>query len=308
VVIKQPLPELLERPELLAAVLRAQRLALHFDHPRLERVLEVREGRGVPLVICLPIAGVSLRQRMRRQLALRDALLCAVDIARGLDHVHACGLVHRDVKPANVVFDTGGQAVLADFGLLTRGVQKCDVRRVDQRTLAMIDAEFPAGAQPDPSAAGTPFYMSPEQAAGEPLGPASDFYSLGVLLHELLDAAPSPAGSHREAPGIAVAARQLPAALEWLQPVIDGLLAPDPAERISSSRQLRQRLDAVLSAAPEARGVLTLDPQQADAGPIVPPTGPRNTVSRVAATIALLLVGAGLLLLGVPQLDGICGR
>jgi tetratricopeptide (TPR) repeat protein len=117
------------------------------------------------------IDGRSLADRIKaRELAPREALAVGRDISRALEHAHGAGIVHRDVKPANILIDAQGRSFITDFGL---------ARDLDD-----------AGGRLTRSGAtvGTPYYMSPEQARGDrgSLSPASDIYSLGVCLYEAL--------------------------------------------------------------------------------------------------------------------------
>jgi TolB-like protein/Flp pilus assembly protein TadD len=109
--------------------------------------------------------GETLKERLARgPLSAPDAVDVAVQVARGLGAAHARGVVHRDVKPGNIMLTTGGAVKLLDFGLATRP-----------------DAQLADGITP-----GTIPYMSPEQTRGEPLGPQSDLWSLGVVLYEMV--------------------------------------------------------------------------------------------------------------------------
>jgi tetratricopeptide (TPR) repeat protein/tRNA A-37 threonylcarbamoyl transferase component Bud32 len=118
------------------------------------------------------IEGVALNDRVKaRDLPLRQAVQVARDLARALGHAHQNGVIHRDVKPANIILDAEGRPHLTDFGL---------AREADVLDSARLTRE---GAT-----VGTPFYMSPEQARGDlaAVGPSTDIYALGVVLFEML--------------------------------------------------------------------------------------------------------------------------
>ncbi|MEZ0228077.1 MAG: protein kinase, partial [Planctomycetota bacterium] len=118
------------------------------------------------------IEGVPLNDRVKaRDLSLRHAVEIARDLARALQHAHANGVIHRDVKPANIILDAEGRPHLTDFGLAREA-----------------DAEESARLTREGAAVGTPFYMSPEQCRGNSskIGPPTDVYSLGVVLFEML--------------------------------------------------------------------------------------------------------------------------
>jgi len=155
------------------------RLLTHLNHHSLVTLLDAGTDRSVPdrpliyLVMEL-IDGPDLRSRLASgAMTSRDAGHIGVDLAEGLDYVHDHGVIHRDVKPANImVFDYSNdtervRAKLTDFGI------------------AMM-MESPLLGDGDGSFAGTAAYVSPEQAKGEPLGPPSDIYSLGLVLLECL--------------------------------------------------------------------------------------------------------------------------
>ena len=156
------------RPGDVDAYLAEARILAGLDHPHIVPVYDADETPdGSPYVVSKYIEGSDLRQRLDRgrpDPAESAGLVAAV--ADALHHAHRAGLVHRDVKPANILLDAAGKAYLADFGL------------------ALRDEDFGRG----PGSAGTPDYMSPEQASGEGhrTDGRSDVFSLGVVLYELL--------------------------------------------------------------------------------------------------------------------------
>ena len=242
------------------------------------------------------VEGGTLKARIGAGMAPAEALGVLREIAGALGHAHACGLVHRDVKPENILYRADGSVVLADFGI---------VRTFDERTQLTA-----AGL-----AIGSPNYMSPEQARGAPLDGRSDLYSLGVLFHEMLTGAKPYRGAdslstvllHLNAP-IPV----LPPALARFQPLLDRLLAKAPEDRFPDAAALLAfDLDAAWAARQqqEAGGTIavaiatTALPAVTD--PDRPPAGkPQHTSSvpahrqrtpRIAAALAavLLVLGAG---------------
>ncbi|MDQ7778473.1 MAG: protein kinase, partial [Planctomycetota bacterium] len=118
-----------------------------------------------------PAASDSARRLKPQRIALRKGLEILRDIAFALEHAHSQGIVHRDIKPANILIDASGTPFLTDFGLAK------DFKHIEKSGLTV-----------DGQVIGTPFYLSPELAAGDQarLGPASDIYSLGVIMFELL--------------------------------------------------------------------------------------------------------------------------
>jgi len=172
----------------------------------------------------------DLRRRMRAGVAPREALRLAVEVARALESVHAAGVLHRDLKPGNVMLRTDGSIALIDFGLSKDTALAGDI--TDSGTIF-----------------GTPHYMSPEQGHAEPLDPRSDLYSLGVMLFEMLTGAkPYRADNpmaivykHRREP-----IPRLPERFAALQPLLERLLAKSPADRFDGARAAAQALGHTL--------------------------------------------------------------
>lgn len=155
-------------PEMRERFRREAEAASRLVHPAVCSILDYGEA-GELVWIAMPFLGggslADLLTRSRTLPAQRVALICA-QIACGLDYAHRHGIVHRDVKPDNVLFDEDGYALLTDFGIAT--------------------ARFHARLTAQGRAMGTPHYMSPEQAMGKLSDGRSDIYALGVVMYEAL--------------------------------------------------------------------------------------------------------------------------
>lgn len=155
--------------------LREIEIAARLTHPHILPVFDSGAEDGVVYYVMPYIQGETLRHRLQRegQLPIPDALRIAQEIATALDYAHRQGIVHRDVKPENVLLEDG-HAVVADFGV-ARAVAAAGDARLTQTGLAV----------------GTPSYMSPEQSSGDAtVDGRSDVYALGCVLHEMLTGAP----------------------------------------------------------------------------------------------------------------------
>ncbi|HET7426971.1 MAG TPA: protein kinase, partial [Gemmatimonadales bacterium] len=250
--------------------------------------LETTPGHRSPFYVMPYVEGESLRSRLARehQLPVEDALRIAGDVAAGLAYAHGHGIVHRDVKPENILLSgyfppltgstaAGWQALLVDFGI-ARAASLAGGERLTETGLAL----------------GTPRYMSPEQLAGDPAVDArADVYALGCVLYEMLAGEPPFTGPTAQA----VAARALtnpvpslrsvrPAVSEELERVTTRALAKVPADRFPTAAEFGDALSRVAAA------------------PAAPPAPMRKTRGRrrlglaVAAGLVALVLAGGLLL------------
>ena len=256
---------------------REARAAASLAHPNVTHLYDYGEAGGRLFIALEYLPGGTLEDRLTdgQPLADTETEAIAAQLAAGLAHAHARGLVHRDVKPANVLFDDEGRSKLADFGIarITGG-----------------DTITEAG-----TVMGTATYISPEQAAGEPAGPASDVYSFGVLLYRLLTGrlpfeSNSPlelARMHREleAPAIEVVRPDAP---PELAAVATAALAKDPRRRPPDGAALA----ALLGAAPDV-GAKT--GAAAAETVVIPRAAPRRRRAPTPLLLAalILLGGAG---------------
>jgi serine/threonine protein kinase/Tol biopolymer transport system component len=213
-------PELTRDPEAKARFLQEARSASVLDHPNICTIHEVGETDDGRLYLAMPAYdGETLRKRIERgPLAIDEATDVAQQIARGLAKAHRHGIVHRDVKPANLMVTGDGVVKILDFGLAK---------------LAGSAALTRTG-----SSVGTPAYMSPEQARGEEVDHRADLWSLGVVLYEMVAGRRPFRGEHEQAVLFSLL-NEHPRPLHELRPeappelerIVDGLLAKDPGDR-----------------------------------------------------------------------------
>jgi serine/threonine-protein kinase len=245
--------------------LREAQVAARLSHPRLVRVYDFGHDRdGRPFIVMEYVEGGSLAETLARDGALSPARVVAVarDCCSGLAYAHAAGLVHRDLKPQNLLLDHDGRVKIADFGI---------ARSLDGTSLTLTG-----------SVLGTAGYLAPEQAGGEQVSAAADIYGLGVTLHQLATGTmPGP-----DAP------QALP---EPLRGVVARCLDPDPGRR-PTAEAVSAMLDepATLAVAPEAAtatlAATGVPPRH------VAPVGPRHN-GRLAALLLVVLVVAAIVIL-----------
>ncbi|HEY6482591.1 MAG TPA: serine/threonine-protein kinase [Steroidobacteraceae bacterium] len=196
-------------------------------HPSIVRLYDLGISDEHAWVVMEYFRAGDLRKRMRTGMRARPALRAAIAIARALEATHACGVLHRDLKPGNVMLREDGSLALIDFGF-----SKDLALNADVTDTGLIF--------------GTPHYMSPEQGHGEPIDARSDLYSLGVIVFEMLArekpyAAENPMAiiyKHRKEP-----VPQLPARYRMLQPLIERFLAKQPADRFADAAQAAAALE-----------------------------------------------------------------
>jgi hypothetical protein len=238
---------------------REARAVAQLSHPHIVTVIDAGEDDGRPYIVFEFVAGETLKERIKRlgRLPIAEAVAYAIEIARALGAAHQRNIVHRDVKPQNVLIDEEGRAKVTDFGI---------ARSLDEE-----------GLTADGRVLGTTDYVAPEQALGHPCTAQSDLYSLGIVLYEMLTGQVPFKGENQ----VAVAMKHVREALpdvQRLRPevsaalaaVIDRATSKDLAHRYGSDAELISDLEDVLaletaragSASGEATTVLrTLPPR-----------------------------------------------
>jgi formylglycine-generating enzyme required for sulfatase activity len=240
VVVKVPHPRLLAEPGFSERFRHEIERLIELPHPHVVRVFDVGEADGLPYAVLEHLGGGSLKDLLATRggrLSAEEVTSWLPDVARALDFVHEQGVVHRDVKPGNVLFDGRGNVFLADFGIA--------------KALGPADPGLTAtGFTP-----GSPAYMGPEVALGVPIGPAYDQYALATMVYEALAGRPPYDGGPPEA--LVARKAYAPAAdLGTLAPHVPAVaraavmraLARAPAERFPTCRAFATAFAAGLRA------------------------------------------------------------
>jgi serine/threonine protein kinase len=266
VALKVMRPSLAASAEFHRRFLREARLAASIDHEHVVTIYQVGEDRGVPYLAMQMLQGETLENRLNRaggRLPLAEVLRIGREIAEGLAAAHARGLVHRDVKPANVWLEKDrGRVRIVDFGL-ARGAEP--------------DAQFTQAG----SVIGTPAYMAPEQAAGAAVDSRCDLFSLGSVLYRVATGE-SPFGDKDTMSVLSALATRTPTPPHRIVPslprmfsgLVMRLLAKDPADRPQSAREVVEAIEAL------ERG----DADEATAASIVEAPLPRSRTTEEPAS------------------------
>src|SRR5680860_63929 len=280
--------EMSEQPDQLQRFRQEARAVAKLTHPNVVAVIDAGEDGGHPYIVFEYVKGETLKQRIARVGALdtQEAIAYAIEVARGLNVAHARKMVHRDIKPQNVLIDEEGRAKLTDFGI-SRQLEEDGVTATG-RVLGTTD------------------YVAPEQAMGKGVDPRSDIYSLGVVLYEMLVGqvpfhAESQVGVamkhvNEELPDVQ---RRRPEVSAAVALVVERATAKNPAERYQTIAEMIDDLETALEVEAARAGSTTGEATSVlDA---VPP--PQRKLSGRArwswAAIAILIVVGGGALLAV---------
>jgi serine/threonine-protein kinase len=277
----------LSDPEYVARFRHEARAVAQLSHPNIVTVIDRGEDGGRQYIVFEHVEGENLKELVARngRLPLRRALELALAVANGLGFAHEHGLVHRDVKPQNVLLSQEGEVKVTDFGI----ARSLDVEHGVTQTGTVL---------------GTGEYLAPEQASGGRISPATDVYSLGVVLWELLAGDVPFSGKSF----VAVALRHVnepppdlrqvrPDASPRLAAAVDRALAKDPSRRFPSMAALAAELRACLAdlegEAPAEDSALTLITAPVPAPAPPRPAAPARRRRPVAAYVVIALLVAG---------------
>ncbi len=297
-------PDLVGNAERRLRFLREARAAAAVSHPNIATIYEVGEADGVVFIAMECIEGQTLRERIGgRPMAMKEALRIAVEIAEGLAQAHQAQVIHRDLKPDNVIVAANGHAKILDFGLAklleVRGEGGGAEAELDR--LRTISDEMTREGR----VFGTVAYMSPEQARGEPVDARSDLFSLGITLYEMATGKAPFQGKtsldtlsaiiQKEVVPPAVANPAVPPELER---IINKCLRKDPQERYQHSdeivvdlRELKRVTDSGVQAVRQPDGGRDARPPVRVAARIV---GAVAAVGAVTLAVLLALNAGGL--------------
>jgi eukaryotic-like serine/threonine-protein kinase len=265
---------------------REARAVAQLNHPHVVGVIDAGEDENTPYIVFEYVEGETLKDRIRRhgRLPVPEAVAYAIEVARALGAAHEHHIVHRDVKPQNVLIDEEGTAKVTDFGIARTMTEE--------------------GLTADGRVLGTTDYVSPEQALGHDVGPQSDLYSLGIVLFEMLTGDVPFSGENQVAVAMKHVREELPdvqvrrpEVSSALASVVDRATAKDLPRRYSDDTELIADLEEVLSietartggATGEATSVLRTLPGSARRRL---PLRSRIGTGRLIALLALVAVGA----------------
>jgi serine/threonine-protein kinase len=215
---------------------REARAVAQLNHPHVVGIIDAGEDEGTPYIVFEYVEGETLKDRIRRhgRLDVSEAVAYAIEIARALGAAHERHIVHRDVKPQNVLIDEEGTAKVTDFGI---------ARSLDQE-----------GLTADGRVLGTTDYVSPEQALGHAVTGQSDLYSLGIVLFEMLTGTVPFTGENQVAVAMKHVREELPdvqirrpEVSSALASVLDRATSKDLGRRYADDRELIADLEDVLA-------------------------------------------------------------
>lgn len=223
-------PELSRHPEAKERFIREAQAAAALDHPNICTIYEAEEYEGQAYIAMAYVEGKSLRERIvKGPLDTKEATNIAIQVSEGLEEAHKKGIIHRDIKSANIMVTEKGQAKIMDFGLA----------KVMGESLITKEAKT----------MGTVAYMSPEQAKGEAVDHRSDIWSLGVVIFEMLSGQ-LPFGGTQESSVLYSIVHEEPKPLKEikrdlspdLQKVVDRALKKNPRSRYQTAAEISQEL------------------------------------------------------------------
>ena len=264
VALKVMSPALAANAEFAHRFLVEGKITAKLQHPNLVTVHDIGNHGNVYYLAAEYIPGGTLKDRIEEGgLSVGQILDITADIAQGLDFAHQKGFVHRDVKPGNILFRNDGRVVLADFGI---------AKAMDGSNSSTV-----AG-----TSIGTPDYMSPEQARGESVDGRADLYSLGAVLYEMLAGTPPYQASDAFTVALMHVTHPVPALPDehaWLQPLVQGLMAKEPAQRFNTGAAFVEAMHKCVAEAPQGAVSVATRSRRASGDRIAGATQQRTRIS-----------------------------
>ncbi|MBK8507613.1 MAG: protein kinase [Candidatus Competibacteraceae bacterium] len=265
---------------------REGRLIAQLNDPHIVTVYDIGSHDNIYYLSMEYLPGGTLQQRIRQGLPLKDALSVGRAIASALQYAHSRNIIHRDIKPQNILFRENGSSVLTDFGI----AKTLGGNTIMTRTGLSI---------------GTPRYMSPEQIRGQTVDARADLYSLGVLFYEMLTGHVPYAAEDSFAVAmmhVTSPIPELPPDLARYQPLLNKLLEKDANQRFQSGHEFLAALEAVETSA--GHPTLSQETLVPAVGAGVPPKrrlGRKSSLLLPAVALAGAVFGGGYLWLNRPE-------
>ena len=310
VAIKMLPRDVRDQPSVRKRFEREARTIAALEHPCIVPIYDFGEEDRQPYLVMRYMLGGSLADRLNRRTSLARAAQIVTRIASGLDEAHAKGVIHRDMKPGNILFDANDQAFLSDFGI----VKITETGQTSSATGTLV--------------LGTPAYMSPEQALGKTLDKRSDIYSLGAVLYEMLTGMPPYTGPTGMSVAMKHVVEAVPDVLERrpdlpveTQAVIAKSMAKEANDRFGTASEMAAALNAVVQTYPQLAVQMPESvslPQEFPAAPTdteqselpdrIVQDAPANPASNRRQLIGGIALAAGLALVGLVGTLALTGQ
>ncbi|MCP5420580.1 MAG: serine/threonine protein kinase [Gammaproteobacteria bacterium] len=226
VALKLIKPELATNSNFAQRFLREGRIGVQLNHPNIVNIFDIGSHKDFFYLVMEYVPGGTLRDYISQGISIEESIRVIKIIADALGYAHSRGIIHRDIKPQNILFHGNGNPMIVDFGI---------AKSVNSKT----------GLTNSGMSLGTPRYMSPEQIRGKVVGTQSDLYSLGVMFYEMLTGQLPYSANDSFALAfqhVSEPIPRLPCAINFLQPIINKLLAKNPEQRYPTAEAFIEEL------------------------------------------------------------------